>query len=138
MPLYHFIQEGSNIKATCHTSPYSVSLHFAPTAVSALCGNVPDRRVGNQLKSSSLAPSMIGVLMKLNNHQIKFMNSEKIFFHIGSITEKSLRHSLLGIKKLFGLPHHTMKPMFSTSFIAKLGSELIFIILVRKNIIISI
>ena len=40
MPLYHFIQEGSNIKATCHTGPYSASLFIAPTAVSALCGNV--------------------------------------------------------------------------------------------------
>ena len=64
MPLYHFIQEGFNIKATCHTDPYSVSRYFAPTIVHiwpyTLVGmssaEVPD----DQLKSSSLAPSMIG------------------------------------------------------------------------------
>ena len=56
MPLYHFIQEGSNIKDTSYSVPYSVSLYFAPTAVSALYGNVPDRRGQQPTHEFSLAP----------------------------------------------------------------------------------
>ena len=57
MPPFHFIPEGSNIKATCHTSPYSASLYFAPIITNRVCifglilmGMSPTGVVSNQLK----------------------------------------------------------------------------------------